>query len=60
MYSIKAVNEPLVIGGINIKGVEKRDTYEEYIAKVEELVAKDTANEKIKRRIQRCIVLVLI
>ena len=32
--AIKAVNEPLVIGAINIKGVEKRDTYEEYIAKV--------------------------
>lgn len=32
--SLKAINEPLVIGQLTIKGVTERDTYEEYLANV--------------------------
>lgn len=32
--SLKAINEPLVIGQLTIKGVTERNTYEEYLANV--------------------------
>ncbi len=33
--TLEAINEPLVIGSLSVRGVEERDTYEEYLAAVD-------------------------